>query len=578
MSQQTPSVLEIDRKLRDDFRRRVKDFGISAETTDPLLAVLFRTFAQQIDHVYSDTGLLRQSLLRELMSGLQIPQFLARPAQTVVRLVTASAEPRVLRAGTELDALASSGERISFSLDATLEISRARIAFAFSYQDQVLRLLTGVEMSDAIHSYRPSSEAVPIALGQQPAIFLAVEDLPPGLLNRHSIFFELGPGTYAIQAALASEPWWIFGPNGELAGTGLMRPRRINSGVFQLDWQRAGEGAAEAETPLPEIPDGFYSGRQFLFPAMGPEIDQAAGQAEGHGGDAGSGLLCRAPRLLEPALARICGRSVEALLEQPRLWIKIPMPPGIPALHHALNNILLHTMTASNVFARNQTVEFERDGISLPVARTGGTPEFLVAPIAVTSSANDPYEPGSRPQGGVGKGWFEIHNNRMTLHPGLNAEGAPDHAANVRLWLTNGSLGNRVGPGDITGFTNSATLQHTRVVPFTAAAGGTDGEDFANEERRFAEALLTRGRIVTRKDLEAAALAIDRRILLAETRSGIERGRDGLRRVERLELTLDAEGFSKPELELPALQQQVERSLRSRLVHGLELEVEFVWS
>ncbi len=562
MSQHTPTVLEIDRKLRDDFRRRVKDFGISAETTDPLLAVLFRTFAQQIDQVYSDTGLLRQSLLRELMSGLQIPQFLARPAQTVVRLVTASPEPRVLRAGTELDALASSGERISFSLDATLEISRARIAFAFSYQEQVLRLLTGVEMSDAIHSYRPSSEAVPIALGQQPALFLAIEDLPASLLNRHSLFFELGPGTYAVQAALASEPWWIFGPEGELAGTGLMRPRRINSGVFQLEWQRVGAGSDEAQTSLPEIPDGFYSGRQFLFPAM--QGDQP--------------LLCRAPRLLEPALARICGRSVDALLAQPRLWIKIPMPPGIPALHHALNNILLHTMTASNVFARNQTVEFERDGISVPVTRTGGTPEFLVAPIAVSSSANDPYEPGSRPQGGVGKGWFEIHNNRMTLHPGLNAEGAPDHAANVRLWLTNGALGNRVGPGDITGFTNSATLQHTRVVPFTAAAGGTDGEDFASEERRFAEALLTRGRIVTRKDLEAAALAIDRRILRADTRSGIERGRNGLRRVERMELTLDSGGFSKPELELPALQQQVERSLRSRLVHGLELEVEFVWN
>ncbi len=560
MSPHTPTVLEIDRKLRDDFRRRVKDFGISAETTDPLLAVLFRTFAQQIDQVYADTGILRQSLLRELMSGLQIPQYLARPAQTVVRLMTDSPEPRVLRAGTELDALASTGERLSFSLDATVEISRARVSFAFSYQDQALRLLSGVEMSDAMHSYRPSSEPVSVALGPQPAIFVAVEDLAPSLLNRHSIFFDLGPGSYALQAALSSEPWWIYGSEGELAGAGLMRARRVNCGVFQLDWQ-TGEAAAAADTALPEIPDGFYSARQFLFPQMQP----------------GAPLLCRAPRLLEPALARICGRGVEALLAEPRLWIKIPMPPGVPALHNALHNILLHTITASNVFPRNQTVDFERHGISIPVTREGGTREFLVAPIAVTGTANMPYEAGTRPQGAAGGGWYEIHNDRITLHPGSDAQGAPDSGANVRLWLTNGELGNRVGPGDITGFSNAATLQHTRVLPFTSAAGGADGEDHSVEQRRFAEALLTRGRIVTRRDLETAALALDRRILAAETRSGIERRQNGLRRVERLELVLDPDGFSKLELELPALQQQVERSLRGRLVHGLELEVEFVW-
>ena len=344
MSQQTPTVLEIDRKLRDDFRRRVKDFGVDASVTDPLLAVLFRTFAQQIDQVYGDTSSLRQSLLHELMSGLQVQQYLARPAQTVVRLITDTPESKTLRAGTELNALASSGERLSFGLDATFEVSQARIALALSYQDQALRLLSGVEMSDAIHALRPAMDAVPIALGPQPAIFLAIENLPPTLLNRHGIFFELGPGTYAVQNALCHEPWWIFGTDGDLSGSGLMRPRRVNSGVYTLDWQseNATSEAQSSET-LPEIPDGFYSGRQFIFPNM-------------HAAD---GLLCRAPRLIEPALARICGRGIESLLEQPRIWIKVPLPPGVPALHHAINNILLHTMTASNIFCRNQSVHFE---------------------------------------------------------------------------------------------------------------------------------------------------------------------------------------------------------------------------
>ena len=563
MSSHTPNVLEIDRKLRDDFRRRVKDFGVSTETTDPLLAVLFRTVAQQIDQIYSDTGQLRQSLLHELMSGLQVPQYLATPAQAAVRLINDLSEPRVLRAGTELNAVASTGERLSFGLDATFEVSQARIALALSYQGQTLRLLSGVEMSDTIQAMRPSSDPVPVSLGPQPALYIAIENLSPGLLNRHSLFFELGPGTYPIQHALCHEPWWIFGEDGDLAGEGLLRPRRINGGVYQLEFQLGGnESVGMLDAPLPSIPNGFYTGRQYLFPPMHAEQP----------------LLCRAPRLLEPALTRILNRDAGHLLSEPRLWIKIPMPPSIPALHHAINGILLHTMTASNVFARNQTIRFERDGISIPVVKEGGTPEYLVAPLTVMSVDNHAYEAATRPGTDASAGRFELHNNRLTLYPGMHSNGTPHTAANIRLWLTNGALGNRVGPGDITSFANAAALTGIRLAPFTAASGGSDGEHIASKERRFADALLTRGRIVTRQDLETAAFAVDRRILDVITDSGMVRKDEGIRRVERLQLTLDSHAFSKPEIELPALKSQIEASLGARLVQGLELEVEFTWN
>ncbi len=563
MSQQTPTVLEIDRKLRDDFRRRIKDFGIVADTTDPLLAVLFRTFAQQIEQVYSDTGRIRQSLLNELMAGIQMQQHLARPAQTAVRFLSSSPHAKVLRADTELNAKASTGERLVFGLDATLDVSAARISFALAYQAQTLQWLTGVEMSDALQAYRPSLEPVRINLGAQPSVFVAVENLPPTSLSRHGIFFELGPGTYRIQDALRREPWWIFGADGDLSSEGLMRPRRVNSGVYQLDWQvRENAGTTADDGNLPAIPDGFYSGRQFVFPRM----------------DAGPELMCHCPVLLEAALARLCGREVSGLLATPRVWIKIPMPPEVVALHHSINNILLHTMTASNVFCRNQTVRFERDGASIPVSRDTGAPEYLVAPLAVTGVANEPYEQGMRPRQNAATGWYELHNNRLTLHPGLNADDTPHEAANVRLWLTNGELANRVGPGDITGFANSATFDRMEVAHLSAAAGGTNGEDYGSEQRRFAEALLTRGRIVTRADLQAAALAYDRRILRAEVQSRIERRVEGLRRVENLTLTLESESFAKPELELAALQLELEASLRARLVQGLELAVRFEWS
>ena len=61
---------EIDRKLREDFRRRLREFGVSAEATDPILAVLFRTFAGQIESLYNETGRIRLALLDELTSEL----------------------------------------------------------------------------------------------------------------------------------------------------------------------------------------------------------------------------------------------------------------------------------------------------------------------------------------------------------------------------------------------------------------------------------------------------------------------------------------------------------------------------
>src|SRR5579872_4050834 len=81
----SPSAVEIDKKLRDDFRRRVKDFGITAEVTDPVLAVLFRTFAQQLETLYSETDRIRLALLDELMANLGMEPRMARPAQTLVR-------------------------------------------------------------------------------------------------------------------------------------------------------------------------------------------------------------------------------------------------------------------------------------------------------------------------------------------------------------------------------------------------------------------------------------------------------------------------------------------------------------
>ena len=57
MSQwQPPRPTEIDKKLRDDFRRLLKEYGVTAQETDPILAVLLRSFAAQIAEVYEQAA------------------------------------------------------------------------------------------------------------------------------------------------------------------------------------------------------------------------------------------------------------------------------------------------------------------------------------------------------------------------------------------------------------------------------------------------------------------------------------------------------------------------------------------
>ncbi|HEX3437330.1 MAG TPA: hypothetical protein VHT24_11230 [Pseudacidobacterium sp.] len=562
MSFQTPSILEIDHKLREDFRRRLKDFGIAVDVLDPVLSVIFRTFAHQIESVYANTGRIRETLLDELISGVKLPHRHAHPAQTVIRFISAGPHAKVLRAGTELNARASTGERLSFGTDVTIELSPARIAFALVYQEQRLQLLPGVDISEQFAAYRPSYDPVRINLGPQPAIFLATEDLVPTHLSRHGLFFDLSAGAYSIQQGLATEPWWFFSSQGDLSSEGLMRPRRANRGVSQLEWQLSAPVHAQKDATFPDLSNGFYAGRIFVFPDI--KEDQR--------------LLCGVPRLLDAPLARITGRDLRSFFDTPRAWIKIPLPPNVPALHTAIHNIVLHATTASNLFCQNQTVYFEKDGFSIPISRDQyGLRQMLVAPLSVIGLENEIYRSSPGSALSPSDGWFELTDERITLHPGVRPDGSPQEGANIRLWLTNGELGNLVAPGDITGFSTSATFDQIRVNHLAAAAGGTDGEIYSDARRRFADALLTRGRIVTRADLESATLGFDRRILAVDVRSEIERGEHGLHRVERLWVTLDADGFTRPDLELPVLQQELKVQLASRMMHGTHLDVQFEW-
>lgn len=558
------TAIEIDKKLRDDFRRRLKDFGISAESTDPVLAVLFRTFAQQLEVLYTETDRNRIALLDEFISGLRIEPRMARPAQTITGFVSETGSLQSIEAGTELNGQASTDERLVFMTDAPVSISGARLALAAVYQNEQLQLLPGVEMPEALQASRPVLDPVRVHLGPHPAIYLAIENLPTTHLSRHSLFFELGPDSFKLQEALRSDLWCLANSEGEFCADGILRSSRGNGGTYLLRWLVGGQeesSQVNSAQDTPVLRDGFYAGRIFVF----PEVPRQRM------------LTCSMPRAMAPALAKIFGQEVQTLFRSSRAWIRISLPRPVPALREALSAIALHAMTASNVECLNQTIYFQRQGTSIPISQEAGTQRFLVAPLSILGESNSAYLPELQPSTDRSAGRYAVRNGRIELQPARNADGTKEAYANMRIWTTNGKIGNNVGPGAITGFARRAAYSSVRLTNPVSAAGGTNGENYQEARDRFAEALLSRDRIVTETDLVNAVRSFDRRILDAEISSKLERTHQGLKRVENVTVTLDRDAFTDPRAELSILQEDLLCHLRGRFFYNVNLSLSMEW-
>jgi hypothetical protein len=564
MSYSSNSAIEIDRKLREDFRRRLKDFGILAESTDPVLAVLFRTFAHEIEKLYVETDRIRMALLDEFLSNLRMQPRMAHPAQSVIRFFPDGKSPVVtVPGGTELNAQATTGERLNFTTDVSVQVSNARIALAATYQNENIQLLPGVEMPEALQSTRPLLDPVRARLGPQPAIYLAIEGLPEGHLSFHSVFFELGPDSFKIQRALESETWCIADSEGALSSNGLLFPRRGNGGVRQLDWLVRPVDAMEENLPqeVPELTNGFYAGRTFVFPHV-PQPRR---------------FSCGSPKAMGEALVRIFGRESQRIFSTPRVWLRISLPQDMPSLHTGLGSISLHAVSASNVECFNQTIQFASHGTSVPISREAGTKKYLVAPLSISGESESMYLPELQPSGDRCVGRYAIRNGRIEFRPALSPDGKPETYANVRVWLTDGAVGNGVGPGQITSFAKGGPFETLRITNPVAAAGGTDDEGYSDARARVAETLLSRDRVVTEMDLITSVRAYDRRIVEAEVSSRLVRTPHGLRRVQQVTAKLDRDGFTDASVEVELLKNGLQHHLETRLLHGTGLSLGVTW-
>lgn len=558
------SAAEIDLKLRDDFRRYLREYGVESTLIDPMLAVLFRTLAAQIYTLSSDTDRLKTALLDELLEGLGIERRFAHPAQLVVRY-SCQGDPVHISAGTGLTGEPNSGGRINFTTDYGITVSSARIAAAFVYQDSQLRLLSGLELPPETLRADPSYSPVPADLGTYPAIYIAIENLASSYLSRHGIFLQTSPEAVLLNAQLENENWSLASNIGRFEAQGILRPRNLNAGQHRLEWlinadePQSAEKEAKDGVETPMLPAGFWRGKCFALPSV---------PAERH-------FLCEAPIGLEAPLRAIFERP--SLFLKHRAWLRVHLDARVEALHTAISAIHLHAQSASNVECFNQTLQFAMHGTTIPISRETGNQAFLVAPLSITGESGETYLPEFQPSMYAGIGRYRLHQGHLTLLPGKMPSGRDETYANLRFWMTTGSTANQMGVGRLQSFLH-APARSISVENITAAAGGSDGEGLHSAARRFSEVLLSRQRLLTRSDLEISIRSFDRRISSIDVQPVLARSKRGLRRLHRITITAERERFAAPEEEAHRLIVDLQGFLRERIPLDVDADVELAWA
>jgi hypothetical protein len=559
---QPPRMREIHHKLREDFRRELREnYGFKNIETDPILEVLFRSVASQIEDVYDQAAeAIPLAVLDELMMRLGIRERRARPAQTVLRFSVKEGR-ELIEEGVEVIAEAKSKEKFTFAMDTTVEASAARISLVAVYQNGTLGLHQGTELPEAFESARPSFELFPADLGLSPAIFLAVDVADERHLSRHGFYFEVAPNARDLLGHLQREIWCLVDEAGEVREEGMMRSRGMNAGVRGLAWFTDSIHGGPVDFGF--IQEGFYGGRVFVFPEIPP----------------GRQFLTTIPKKMKDSLIRMFQVGGEELFDRPRAWIRISLPKESGPVAEDLLRIVPHCVSASNVEILNQTLRFDATGTSIPVGNGSARVRHLVKVISVKGETGTEYVKESEPVAGGQTGRYRYRQGRLEIFPARKGDGAIDSYANVRLLLSNGSLDgeNSVGAGAVTTFLNRTLPKNLEFKNLNAASGGTNEESFEDARVRFAEILLSRERVLTRRDLDGVVRAFEPKVLKVETLPALERAPDGLHRVQMVKVSLNRESLAFPEIEADVLQRNLQAHLQERALLGLEIRVVVEW-
>ena len=374
-----------------------------------------------------------------------------------------------------------------------------------------------------------------------------------------------------LLAHLRREVWCLVDGEGGISAEGLLRPLAGNAGARRLNWlvgeSRSLENAEDgrATTAAAALPEGYYGNRVFVFPEVPPERR----------------FLVRTPKKMEAPLRRIFQvaekQKIEELFEKRRAWLRIGLPRDSRTVAEDLIRVVLHCATASNIEVLNQTIDFARDGTSIPLADGGGRARHLAGTISIRGERGEAYMHETEPGVNELAGRYRFRQGRIEFAPARTVRGAAERRVNVRLALTNGELGNSAGANKITTFLGRQNPRTLEIRNLNSAAGGSDGELFAEARERFTNLLLSRERPVTYPDLEAMVKAFEPKIRGVRARAALERRPDGLHRVQRIAVALDRDSFALAEVEAEFMRQELEAELQKRSLLGMEIRVVIEW-
>jgi hypothetical protein len=554
---------DISAKLREDYRRLIRQHGIEPDAEDPFLSALFETLALRLDAISTHARqILPIEILDQIIGSLRIPQTRSRPAQTVVSFSTPKGWDS-LDQFTPLVALSDSGDRLTFRLDTELIVSEARLAFSAAYQDGVLTPLP-------IGPYPPAideaylRDPVRSNMGNAPFLLIALDVLPEVHMDRHGLFFELASNAGKLQQSLANSIWYFLDESGMIHSNLIMRSAQSTGGVRALNWvlpERTSSDPVQKAVPnRGQHAEGFYGNRAYRFPPI-PQQRR---------------VTALYPKTFDEAFHRLFGKAISKSFNVPRVWVKILLPREIPRLDQVLLGIRVNSTTASNIDIFNETVRLADNGRSIPISREGRMEQHLVAPIAIINNKGIPYWPAEAVQEGTCAGKYHFERGKLELMPNRAGEQDNDDQVTVSLLVSDGARGNNVPQGGIRNFANKIVRPGFKVDNPMQSAGGTDSVPHREMKDYFSDMIRSRERLVTRHDIDHFLRSLDRRIQSVDIEPALVRkDNGGLQRLFYVTVVANAEDFADANIECVLLAKEIESELELRAPIDLGFRVEF---
>ena len=145
------SAADLAAEMRREFEAAVASrFGTQPQP-DPVLGALFQAFAVQLERIYQESEyVFPVAVLDDLLNGLALSRAFSRRsrANRGDLFQRGSARER-LALDTELIRHGASGEQIRFTIDESIEISAASLAFAGVYESGKLHSVAGARAGTA---------------------------------------------------------------------------------------------------------------------------------------------------------------------------------------------------------------------------------------------------------------------------------------------------------------------------------------------------------------------------------------------------------------------------------------------